>query len=315
MNVIDVSVISPVYNVRSLILETADSVLAQRGVQWEWILVDDGSDEETRSLLRELEERDCRIRVLLQANQGAQIARNRGLGLATGEYVKFLDSDDLLGENQLRCEVMALRSSNCSIAVSPYRYLFDRGGRRRLTEPSNQGSVRCDLLQLHLTNGTASCGALTFKRSLVEQVGGWDESLSADQDGDLVFRCALVDNRYVWCGDTCFVYREHDRAPRVSKGYGMNKIESRLRVTDRTVAELKERGRIDVYRDGFAHRYDWIGRQACIEFPDIAQGCFDARDALAPDFNMRGRFATRIIRRFLGERRAEKLRRLVGGLR
>lgn len=94
-----VSIITPVFNGARFILEAANSVLAQDCRDWEWIIVNDGSTDGTMALLDGLD--DPRIKVIHRSNAGASAARNAGLSRAQGEYITFLDADDLLPSNAL----------------------------------------------------------------------------------------------------------------------------------------------------------------------------------------------------------------------
>lgn len=94
-------IIIPVYNVAPYLRECLDSVLAQTFTDWECLCVDDGSTDESGAILDEYAQKDPRIRVLHQANAGVSAARNLGLDNVKGEWVLFLDSDDLLANTCL----------------------------------------------------------------------------------------------------------------------------------------------------------------------------------------------------------------------
>ena len=91
---VKVSVIIPVYNVEKYLRECIDSILNQTLRDLELICVDDGSTDGSLEILHEYEKADSRVKVLTQHNMGAGAARNKGLAIATGEYLSFLDSDD-----------------------------------------------------------------------------------------------------------------------------------------------------------------------------------------------------------------------------
>ena len=93
---VKVSVILPVYNVEKYLKECLDSILNQTLQEIEVICVDDGSTDRSLEILREYEKKDKRVIVLTQENKGAGAARNKGLAIAKGEYLSFLDSDDFL---------------------------------------------------------------------------------------------------------------------------------------------------------------------------------------------------------------------------
>lgn len=97
----DVSVIVPVYNVEPYLQECLDSVLSQTGVDLEVICINDGSTDGSSEILKRAAEEDSRVRIITQENRGQSAARNRALEVATGKYVYFLDSDDVLIEGML----------------------------------------------------------------------------------------------------------------------------------------------------------------------------------------------------------------------
>ena len=95
------SIIIPIYNCSRFLPACLDSVLRQTYRNWECLCVDDGSQDESGAISDNYAERDCRIRVIHQVNQGAGAARNTGLRAFTGDWVLFLDADDLLNEHVL----------------------------------------------------------------------------------------------------------------------------------------------------------------------------------------------------------------------
>jgi len=101
-----ISIITPVFNGEKFILEAVRSVQNQSCHDWEWLIINDGSTDETPVLLNSLD--DPRIHVIHQDNFGASRARNAGLDRATGDYITFLDADDLLPENALELRAAVL---------------------------------------------------------------------------------------------------------------------------------------------------------------------------------------------------------------
>ena len=91
-----ISIVIPVYNVQRYIGITIDSILAQHYTNFELILVDDGSQDESAAICDEYAARDERIKVIHKVNEGVSIARNTGIAAASGEYLAFVDGDDEL---------------------------------------------------------------------------------------------------------------------------------------------------------------------------------------------------------------------------
>ncbi len=107
-----VSVIVPTYNREKLIPQAIDSVLAQTYKNWELIIVDDRSTDGTKELVKKYIEKDNRIKYILNThNQGPSGARNQGLEIAKGEYIAFLDSDDVWRKNHLKDAIWFFKNS------------------------------------------------------------------------------------------------------------------------------------------------------------------------------------------------------------
>ena len=125
-----ISIIVPVYNVENFIEETMESVLAQTYADWELLLVEDCSNDNTVTLIRQYMERtgDSRIRLLRQpANMGAARARNRGLREAEGRYVSYLDADDLWVPQKLEKELAFMKEKDAAFAFTGYEFADERG--------------------------------------------------------------------------------------------------------------------------------------------------------------------------------------------
>ena len=141
---IKVSIIVPVYNVEKYLRECLDSILNQTMKEIELICVDDGSTDSSMEILREYEKKDSRVIVLTQQNRGAGAARNKGLEIAQGEYLSFLDSDDFFAPGLLEEAYRKCKSVGAEICI--YQVLryddvtketkFDRGSFRREYAPN-----------------------------------------------------------------------------------------------------------------------------------------------------------------------------------
>lgn len=111
------SIIIPVYNVAPYLRECLDSVLAQTFTDWEAICVDDGSTDGSGAILGEYAAKDSRFRVFHQPNAGVSAARNKALDEVRGEWIAFLDSDDILHEDFLARLLDAAKSSNAELVI------------------------------------------------------------------------------------------------------------------------------------------------------------------------------------------------------
>lgn len=123
-----VSIITPAYNCARFIQETIDSVLAQTHRNWEMLVVDDGSRDDTVAIVEGIGRDDPRIRVLRQQkNMGPACARNAGLQAANGSLVAFLDSDDLWLPNKLERQIEFMRSRDSAFSFTGFRRMDEKG--------------------------------------------------------------------------------------------------------------------------------------------------------------------------------------------
>jgi len=104
-----ISVIIPVYNAEAYLAQTLISVLDQTHVDLEVICVDDGSTDGSAAVLSDFAAKDARVRILSIPNSGQSAASNRGLAVATGAYVKFIDADDVIAPDHLEHQLKAIR--------------------------------------------------------------------------------------------------------------------------------------------------------------------------------------------------------------
>lgn len=123
-----VSIIIPTFNRAHLIGETLDSILAQTWTNWECVVVDDGSKDNTRSVVKEYMQNDNRIRYLQRPDThqpGGNGARNVGLQSAKGRFVQFFDSDDLMDSNTLKLKVGILQDTGADMVVARTEFFGD----------------------------------------------------------------------------------------------------------------------------------------------------------------------------------------------
>lgn len=129
-----ISIIVPVYQVEKYIRQCIDSILAQTFTDFELILVDDGSKDNSGKICDEYAEKDKRIRVIHKENDGLSDARNKGLDNASGNYFMFVDSDDYIAPNMAECLYKKISEAKADIAACNYRYVFEDGKKDFSTE-------------------------------------------------------------------------------------------------------------------------------------------------------------------------------------
>ena len=186
---ITVSIIIPVYQGKSYLKRCIDSVLAQSCQEYEIILVDDGSTDGSAEICDEYAEKQKTITVIHKENGGLSSARNAGLEIASGEYVMFIDADDVVHSKMLETELKVLKEENADIAHCGYQMVFpDRvdyyyNTGKRVIQTKEQGLK--DLLAGEMIE-PALYNKL-YKRELFENVR-LNESLKINEDLDVNYR-------------------------------------------------------------------------------------------------------------------------------
>lgn len=119
-----VSIITPNYNCGRFIAQTIESVLAQTYTNWEMLIVDDCSTDDSVQIAQNYAAKDSRIKVIQnEKNSGAAISRNKAIELAQGEFIAFLDSDDLWMPDKLEKQIAFMRENNCDFSFTEYEHI------------------------------------------------------------------------------------------------------------------------------------------------------------------------------------------------
>lgn len=195
----EVSVIIPTWNTGSFIRETLDSVLNQTFQDWEVLVVDNGSEDNTGEVVQSLG--DPRIRwIPLGKNIGAGPGRQKGLELAKGRWIQYLDGDDVLGPRKIELQVNQLRNHPESIAFGNVCFFWDRNNPMdSKPEPNEHFYFSTDkpldfLLNLYGLNGRAGMVPIhswLSPASLLAKAGPWNPEISVDDDGEYFCRAVL----------------------------------------------------------------------------------------------------------------------------
>ncbi len=201
-----VSVIIPTYNYGRFLRDAIDSALAQTYRPIEVIVVDDGSTDDTPQVLATYGER---IRVIRQDNRGVGAARNSGAAAARGEYLAFLDSDDILKPQSLEREIARFVADPSLGLVHCAAESVDGDGKLLSVSLNGmEGWVATELLRLDReVIGTPGSGIMVPKRVAAE-IGGYDESLQPSEDWDFCYRIA-VRYRAGYIREPLLTYRLH----------------------------------------------------------------------------------------------------------
>ncbi|MGG6293238.1 glycosyltransferase family 2 protein [Leptolyngbya sp. AN02str] len=184
-----ISIVIPAYNAGNTILETLESVQKQTVSDFEAIVIDDGSIDNTVDLVKGLN--DDRIKVFSYANGGIAIARNRGIAHAAGEYIAFLDSDDLWSPNKLEMQLAALEQHpEAGVAYSWTQDFLD--GDRTISRQYDPVAITGNALpELLIRNFLNSGSNPLVRRVAVESIDGFDPNCVLCADWDYYIRLAI----------------------------------------------------------------------------------------------------------------------------
>ncbi len=183
-----ISVIVPAYNAERTILETIASIQWQTFSDFELIVINDGSTDRTLERLSTIE--DVRLKVFSYENAGVSIARNRGLQHATGDFITFIDADDLWTPNKLELQLAALEQCPQAGVAYSRTYFMDEPGKTFHVDnsPLPEGDVYAKLLTKNFLLSPGSNPLI--RRQALESVNGFDSSLTHGEDWDLYLRLA-----------------------------------------------------------------------------------------------------------------------------
>ncbi|SHF76067.1 glycosyltransferase family 2 protein [Ornithinibacillus halophilus] len=143
-----ISIITPAYNAERFIGETIDSVIAQTYSNWEMIIVDDRSTDATVSIVKNYQQRDSRIKLhILPENSGSAIARNTAMKHAKGNFIAFLDSDDLWYPEKLEKQLTFMQKKDIAFSFTKYRRMDEDGTLRDAISKAPESVGYHDLLK------------------------------------------------------------------------------------------------------------------------------------------------------------------------
>ena len=266
-----VSVIIPTYNRGWVVREAIDSVLEQDFRDYELIVVDDGSDDNTQEILGAYGKA---ITVLQQSNRGVSAARNSGIARAAGQLIAFLDSDDLWLPGKLMTQVKFFEE-NADALINQTQEIWVRNG-VRVNPKKRHHKFSGMIFERSLALCLVSPSAVMIKKNLFDTVGVFDEHLPACEDYDLWLRISC---RYpVHLTDSPLIIKRGGHDDQLSKAAGLDKyrIQSLMKIIDSdlltpqqykaAVLTLKEKS--EVYAGGCRKR----GREEEAEyFSSIAE--------------------------------------------
>ena len=203
-----ISVVIPAYNCAPYVGQAVESVLNQTYSSFEIIVIDDGSQDNTREALQPYSQQ---IRYIYQNNQGVSVARNHGIQLARGKFIAFLDADDIFLPDKLETQLTLFEAQpELGIVHSGWRRINQEG------EPLKDFTPWDYAPELNLETWLrwkplGTMGTFLFRRDWLLKVEGFEPGLRHAEDVDLVLRMALLGCQSAWLRQSTVCYRQHDQ--------------------------------------------------------------------------------------------------------
>jgi glycosyltransferase involved in cell wall biosynthesis len=300
-----VSVIIPCYNAEKYVRQAIQSALDQTYRNCEVIVIDDGSIDSSPQVIRAFGDR---IRSEYGINRGACAARNRGLELSRGEFIQFLDADDVLHPNKIARQLEVLATTNADIVYCNWNSQAADASDGVVTKAPHllDDPVVFALLKIISTPGPL------YPKRLVQRVRGFREELPCAQDYDLNLRLACAGATFHHCDEVLLTVR---RVPNSISSDSLRVLDQWEEIYWRAYEELKHLDQLTEQRaETFAARMAHDGR-AYLQFGLVDKANSRFRDAyrMHPSGGVNGAYGrlTRILRRAFGPVTTERLALLV----
>ena len=255
----EITIVIPCYNAEKWVARAIESALSQPGASVEILVIDDGSTDHSLSVIKGY--RDS-IRLRTQPNRGGCAARNHGLALASKPFVMFLDADDYLEEPILSRLADSLNKSSAHVALGEVRDESEAG--RLLFRPRPDiGDWRKFIIDWLDGTFIPPCGIL-WSTDFVRNLGGWNERLSKNQDGDLILRAAIAGAKFTSADGGYGIYWHHAGEDRISNALTAAKVHDCLSVYVDLARTLAMQGRLDEeLESAFSRATHDLQRAAC----------------------------------------------------
>lgn len=259
-----VSILIPAYNAEALLAETLSSAVGQTWSRKEIIVVDDGSSDQTLSIARGFAAGN--VSVITQSNEGAAAARNKAFSVCQGDYIQWLDADDVLAPGKIARQMEAAEKirNNRLLLLSAWGSFFYRAHRARF----NPTELWCDLppvewlIRKFETGHFMQTATWLVSRELTAAAGAWDTRLLGDDDGEYFCRVALASERIRFVPDAKVYYRVPGPKSLSYIGNSDRKIEAQFLSMEMNIRHL--RGAEESQRV----------RNACVKYLQCFLPCF-----------------------------------------
>lgn len=274
-----VSVIIPAWQAGKFIQQTIQSVLNQSWQNLEILVVDNGSDDDTDKVVQSVQ--DQRVKYFNTGkNLGASAARNYGLQQASGQYIQYLDADDILSPDKIKLQLSAIQDKPGYIAFGDVCFFTDaQNPFEQKPEPNEMfyfsSSSPLDFM-INLYGGNGRAGMITIHSwlcpaDILAKAGLWNEQISVDDDGEYFCRVMLASAGIEYVPNTHVYYRKHLHRRSLSQEQNRKAILSSVYSTELKLRACTEySGNSEAVRKVFAKHFMELADISWPAFPDIS---------------------------------------------
>lgn len=259
-----VSVIIPVYNASRYLAETLFSVVNQTYTNLEIIIVNDGSTDNSEEIIRDFQQKDARFHYYSRENQGQCVSSNFAIQVSNGDYIKFLDADDILSPEHIELQLKALGGNvNCLASCEWGRFYDDNYHSAKFIPEAvwkNMDSI--DWIKVSLSQKSDMMGAWLWliPKKILDIAGNWNEELSLNNDFDFSIRLLLTAKSVKFAEGAKLYYRSGLSAS-LSQTFSRKAVESAFLTTKLGCDNILKREKSSQIKKLCANRYQtWIFR-------------------------------------------------------
>lgn len=300
-----ISVIIPCYNAGSWILEALESVGQQQinRDEMEVIVVDDGSTDDSANKAKK---KYPWIKLITTKNQGASTARNVGTKISTGEFIQYLDADDLLAPGKLKRQLDSIKRSGADIVYGDWQKL--RKNHNNLWEKKEIVKQLLSDPEIDLfTDFWSPISAYFFRRRIVEKAGGWDETLKVIDDPYFMMKCVFESAKFEYSPGIAAYYRVHTEdsvSTRDHNAYISEIFENAEKVEKRWQESV---GITDKRKKALLKVYGQVARDSYDKNKELFECAYSKLEMLFPGYIPEKPAHLRYISKLFGYRKAESL--------
>lgn len=260
-----VSVIIPLYNAEKYISTAINSALGQTWENIEILVINDGSTDNSLAIAEQF--KNEKVKIFNQTNKGASVARNLGLANSKGEFIQFLDADDILHKDKIKAQIARLMKDPDKVGLSPFIFFNDG------TDPSNLQIISewyhddfsdpVDFLLKLYSDETIIKGfgrmisqnAWLIPRDIAKEAGNWNIDLSYDDDGEYFCRIILASKGIIYSSESISYYRKFISGKNISAQKSKKAMQSALKAVKLKYDHLKSRSEITLLNKIFSRMF------------------------------------------------------------